>query len=722
MFNDDELKSIMRYIDMYHETTSAAVRSRAVKFLTLKLREKLPGVSLDKTIEIMQDFHPSLFGIKDVSFEEDDSHSSTAEEGHFKSKFGDGPKDEGSCVDKNPERPAPYIIPVAKERIGSQTDRGSYYDSTGRDEFRSGLLSERNHRRPLGDMMAERRRSILQTPSFRDRYQSSGDSLIERYRQRDGPLTDRYRTGKVELSNRPESQQQPTPIVPRLDMWKLERDREMSDFSDRSRRLAMGIDNHSNGKTDALASLEKELDELVRLREAQDHTRGTARTNSPYIQRLLDTYSTTEHVDIPEKSKVRRPPVIAPEWMVRPEKEYYQSLSDADKLKLLDCYEAMKASDASELQPLRLQILTSNIPDKKKSEIFTRLDSSIPGLGEGSKYMSWVNSLLTVPFGVHTSLPCKSDSPEDVKKYMADCKQLFDTEVYGHEKIKNEFLTVIGSWIKAGASHEHGNVIGVTGPIGVGKTTLIKEGLAKALGRPFYFISLGGTSYSAFLQGHGYTYEGSTYGEIVRGVVESGCMDPVFYFDELDKVATDGKGDEVIHALIHLTDPAQNDQFSDRYFAGIDIDVSKALFVFSYNHREKVNPILRDRIHEIVLEDFTLSEKTDIATKYVLPKISKGMSLELDPLLTFADGCIEHLVDLCEDNTGMRTLKMVLVRMLRILNLAEMSEGELVLNVDKSLLTGKAPYTVTKDLIEELYKFCESDEKEGNVSNCMMYM
>ena len=398
-------------------------------------------------------------------------------------------------------------------------------------------------------------------------------------------------------------------------------------------------------------------------------------------------------------------------------------MSDEDKLHLIDCYDAMKASDSAEVQPLRLQILQSNIPDKKKAEIFARLDSSIPGLGEGTKYMSWVNSLLTIPFGVHTALPCSSDSPEDVKKYMNECKELFDVEVYGHDKIKNEFLTVIGSWIKAGASHEHGNVIGVTGPIGVGKTTLIKEGLAKALKRPFYFISLGGTSYSAFLQGHGYTYEGSTFGEIVRGVVESGCMDPVFYFDELDKVATDGKGDEVIHALIHLTDPAQNDQFHDRYFAGIDIDVSKALFVFSYNHREKVNPILRDRIHEIVLEDFSLSEKTDIATKYVLPKISKGMSLQLDPLLNFAEGSIEHLVDLCEESTGMRTLKMVLVRMLRILNLADMSEGELVLNVDKKLVTGKAPYTVTKDLLEDLFKFCESNEEgKSSVSNNMMYM
>ena len=714
MFNDDELKSIMRYIDMYHETTSAAVRSRAIKFLTLKLREKLPGVGLDKTIEIMKEFHPSLFGIKDISFVQDDYEVSAIEDDRGKSKYVDSSKGEGSELDKDLKQTKPYVIPTAKERLGSQTDRGPYNDPYKRQDFRTGLLSERNQRRPLGDMMAERRNYLMNPPGLRDRYHSSGDCLIDRYRSRDDPLTDRYRT---EISNRTEICR-PPPVVPRLDTWKIQRDRDMTNFTDRSRRLAIGIDEHSNGKTDSFASLEKEIDELVRLRGAQERTRGLTGTNSTYIHRLLDTYSTPET----ETSKTCRPPVIAPDWMVRQEKEYYQSLSDVDKLKLIDSYDAMKALDTSDLQPLRLQILTSNVPDKKKSEIFSRLDSSMPGLGEGAKYMSWVNSLLTVPFGVHTTLPCKSDSSEDVNKYMAECKELFDTEVYGHEKIKNEFLTVIGSWIKAGASHEHGNVIGVTGPIGVGKTTLIKEGLAKALGRPFYFISLGGTSYSAFLQGHGYTYEGSTYGEIVRGVIESGCMDPVFYFDELDKVATDGKGDEVIHALIHLTDPAQNDQFSDRYFAGIDIDVSKALFVFSYNHREKVNPILRDRIHEIVLEDFTLSEKTDIATKYVLPKISKGMSLELDPLLTFADGCIEHLVDLCEESTGMRTLKMVLVRMLRILNLAEMSDGELVLNVDKTLVTGKAPYTVTKDLIDELYKFCESTEKEANVSNSMMYM
>jgi ATP-dependent Lon protease len=335
--------------------------------------------------------------------------------------------------------------------------------------------------------------------------------------------------------------------------------------------------------------------------------------------------------------------------------------------------------------------------------------------------MAWVKSLIKVPFNNHTPLPPIAADSEAVNEYMASCSHSFNGEVYGHDKVKNEFLTMIGSWLTTGNSHQFGNVIGVTGPIGVGKTTLIKEGLSRAINRPFYFISLGGTSYSSFLQGHGYTYEGSTYGEIARGLIESKCMDPIFYFDELDKVASDGKGDEVIHALIHLTDPAQNDQFHDRYFAGIDLDVSKALFVFSYNDRDKVNPILRDRIHEIALNDFSVGEKTDIARKYVLPKISKGMSLELDTLVDFTEGSIEHLVGLCEDTTGMRSLKLVLVRLLRILNLAEISDGELVLNVDAKLVRGAAPYKVTKELVEELFNFCKQ-QKEHNTSSEMMYI
>jgi ATP-dependent Lon protease len=515
-----------------------------------------------------------------------------------------------------------------------------------------------------------------------------------------------------------------------LPLWRLQERTQTADFVDRASHLSRNIEAYRRShedtevyrrpgdsvddiygkRSDSLEQLERELDQL------QDNRRRI----SAEVDEVMRKYES----DLPDTRAKRYEamiPISPPSWMSREEKEHYTSLTDKEKLALIQSYESMMAEEQSDVQPMRFQILLSGIPEAKKAEIFSRLDNPVSLLGDNAKYMAWVKSLLKVPFKNHTSLPPIAGDSEAVNEYMASCTYSFEGEVYGHEKVKNEFLTMIGSWLKTGNSHQFGNVIGVTGPIGVGKTTLIKEGLSRAINRPFYFISLGGTSYSSFLQGHGYTYEGSTYGEIARGLIESKCMDPIFYFDELDKVASDGKGDEIIHALIHLTDPAQNDQFHDRYFAGIDLDVSKALFVFSYNDRDKVNPILRDRIHEIVLNDFSIEEKTDIALKYVLPKISKGMALELDTLVDFADGSIEHLVGLCEDTTGMRSLKLVLVRLLRILNLAEISDGELVLNIDRKLVSATAPYKVTKELVEELFNFCKR-EREHSVSNEMMYI
>jgi len=678
---------------MYHRAVSEATRSRAIKFLTSKLQEKVPGVTMDKTIEIMKDFHPELFGITDDN-KDDDLPSGSLSYQTPKTPY---EIPHASISDRPESRKFKRALhsedePVMKQNthqkhsIGSLTDR---YHSSNRTNSYSGSLTDRYHSRGLGYQ-----------PSFQNRYRTPPPPPV-----------------------------QPPSIIPRLELWKIEKDREMEEFTNRSKILARDIDNHSNNTTNALELIEKQLDELHRLRTAKDRMKEKEEEDkSEYLQRLIDRYESGVTKKFEEQKSEKKPnrtaPIIAPIWMERQERLYYEGLSDEMKLEIIDSYEEMKSSESNTCEPIRLQVLLSNIPEKKKSEIFTRLDSSLPGLGESQKYLSWVNSLLGIPFGVYTPMPCSADSVDDICNYMNECKDLFDTEVYGHDKIKNEFLTVLGSWLTAGGSHEHGNVIGITGPIGVGKTTLIKEGLAKALKRPFYFISLGGTSYSSFLQGHGYTYEGSTYGEIARGVIESGCMDPVFYFDELDKVASDGKGEEIIHALIHLTDPAQNNQYHDRYFAGIDLDVSRALFVFSYNDKEKVNPILRDRIHEIVLNDFSVDEKIDIASKYVLPKICRGMSLDIEKLITFSDGSLKHLVELCEETTGMRTLKTVLIRLLRILNLASISQNQLVLNVDEKLVKGNAPYIVTKDLLEDIYKFSESDDKKttNNVSNIMMYM
>ena len=667
LFNDGELKSIIMYIDIYHRASSEATRSRAIEFLTSKLRDKVPGVTKHKTIEIMKEFQPELFGITDDN------------------KDDDTPR--GSLPYHSPTKP--YEIPdiSTSDRLESRRINSLLHSD---DLLMKKILSQ--HKELLTERYHSNRRSDTHNDLLSERYYPKGLGYKP-------SVENRYKTPP---------RVRPPSIVPPLELWKIKRDIEMEEFTNRSRILAKDIDNHSNNTTNALEKIEKQIDDLHKLRSAKDE--------DSEVTKDFEKQKSS-------KKKKRTVPFITPTWMEHQEKLYYESLSDEMKLEIIDSYEEMNSLESNASEPIRLQVLLSNIPEKKKSEIFSRLDSSIHGLGESQKYLSWVNSLLSIPFGVQTPIPCSVDSANDICNYMNECKEIFDIEVYGHDKIKNEFLTLLGSWLTAGGSHEHGNVIGITGPIGVGKTTLIKEGLAKALKRPFYFISLGGTSYSSFLQGHGYTYEGSTYGEIARGVIESGCMDPVFYFDELDKVASDGKGEEIIHALIHLTDPAQNNQYHDRYFAGINLDVSKALFVFSYNNKEKVNPILRDRIHEIVLNDFSIEEKIDIASNYVLPKICRGMSLDIEKLITFSEGSLKHLVELCEETTGMRTLKTVLIRMLRILNLASISENKLVLNINEKLVKGDAPYTVTRELIEDIYNFSESEQNSTNgVSNLMMYM
>jgi ATP-dependent Lon protease len=150
---------------------------------------------------------------------------------------------------------------------------------------------------------------------------------------------------------------------------------------------------------------------------------------------------------------------------------------------------------------------------------------------------------------------------------------------------------------------------------------LVKDGISKILGREFAFIALGGTGDASFLEGHGYTYEGSLWGRIVQILMESKCMNPVIYFDELDKVSDTPRGEEIIGILTHLTDTSQNSEFHDKYFSEIHFDLSKCLFIFSYNDESRINPILRDRMYRIMTKGYEKKEKSIIARNFLLTKI-----------------------------------------------------------------------------------------------------
>jgi ATP-dependent Lon protease len=222
-------------------------------------------------------------------------------------------------------------------------------------------------------------------------------------------------------------------------------------------------------------------------------------------------------------------------------------------------------------------------------------------------------------------------------------------------------------------------------------TSLIKDGISKALDKPFIFISLGGATDASFLEGHSYTYEGSIYGRIVNGLIEAQCMDPVIYFDELDKISKTYKGEEITNILIHLTDPVQNSHFRDKYFHGIDIDLSKATLIFSYNNPSNINPILLDRITSIQTKYLLLSQKIHIAKNYLMPNILKDIGLSNNDIY-LSNEIIEYIINKFTCEGGVRKIKSLLYNIVRELNLKDL------------LKEIKFPYNITKNDINILLK------------------
>ena len=244
---------------------------------------------------------------------------------------------------------------------------------------------------------------------------------------------------------------------------------------------------------------------------------------------------------------------------------------------------------------------------------------------EYSKMEHWINGLIRIPFSKYTKLTIDHNSNnKDIRNYLIDSNKILDNAVYGHKKAKNHILQLISKWIKNPESN--GNVLAIQGPMGNGKTTLVKEGIAKAINRPFAFIALGGASDSSYFDGHNYTYEGSHWGRIIDILIQSKCMNPIIYFDELDKVSDTNKGQEIIHLLTHLTDQSQNTEFQDNYFSGVKIDLSKILFIFSFNDESMVDRILKDRMYVIRTKGFDNDDKIKIFNNYLLPDLLKNFN------------------------------------------------------------------------------------------------
>ena len=355
--------------------------------------------------------------------------------------------------------------------------------------------------------------------------------------------------------------------------------------------------------------------------------------------------------------------------------------------------------------PLKFKVLDSKMDDDTKSIAITNLDKLgelDASTGEYSKMNQWINGLIRIPFNEHIRLPVdQTKSETKQKKFIKKTSKSLNKAVYGHVEAKTHILQVIGKWIRnPGAG---GNVLAIQGPMGNGKTTLIKDGVAKALKRPFAFIALGGASDSAFFDGHCYTYEGSRWGRIIDILHQCKCMNPIICFDELDKVSDTARGDEIINMLIHITDSSQNNTFHDNYFPGVNIDLSKVLFVFSFNDESKINRILKDRMQVIRTNGYELKDKLEIAKNYLLPEIYSVYNYT-DKDITFTDECITYIINnFTSDESGVRNLKRCLDNLISLLNLYNISKNDKKI-IDTKIKEFKLPIILTNENVDSLLK------------------
>ena len=357
------------------------------------------------------------------------------------------------------------------------------------------------------------------------------------------------------------------------------------------------------------------------------------------------------------------------------EQEYFDDLSKAKQKKLKkqmkDIATLVKNGDV----PPKFRVLDLPVPESVKATVIKKIDllEEMDG-GESYKLRNWVEGFLRIPFGTNLPLPVKlADGTKPCAEFLSDTRKTLDQAVYGMQSAKTQIMQILAQWISNPDSV--GNVIALKGPMGVGKTSFARNGIAKVLKRPFEFFSLGGAADSSNFVGHSYTYEGSAWGRIADAVMSAKCMNPVMYFDELDKVSTTPHGEEIVSMLIHLTDRSQNTQFHDRYFAGVDFDLSQCLFVFSFNDESKVHPILKDRMQVIHCSGYTADEKKIIVTQYVWPQILERIKMTDD--LKISEEAVKYLItEHSHEEEGVRTLIRAVETLVTRINLLRIADEE----------------------------------------------
>jgi ATP-dependent Lon protease len=355
----------------------------------------------------------------------------------------------------------------------------------------------------------------------------------------------------------------------------------------------------------------------------------------------------------------------AKEEMSKSQREYYLR----EQLHALQKELGDTDERAQEIDELEAKIKKTRMPKEVRKEAkkqLSRMEMMHPDSSEATIIRTYIDWILDVPW---------QKSTRD-RLDLVEAKEVLDVDHYGLDKVKERILEYLA--VRKLNTATKGPILCFVGPPGVGKTSL-GQSIARAMGRKFHRISLGGMRDEAEIRGHRRTYIGAMPGRIVQGLKTVGSNNPIFMMDEIDKVGADYRGDPS-SALLEVLDPEQNSEFSDHYL-NLPLDLSKVMFITTANMSDTIPGPLLDRMEVIRLSGYTLEEKTVIARRYLLPRQLKENGLK-DRHIKITDETLQYIVTHYTHEAGLRNLEREIGKVCRKVA-RKVAEG------------GRGPYTVS---------------------------